>query len=89
MDKNRFETQKEVVNLDPEKHPIQSMFTVEDLKWLIAQAEMVEELEDLLIEADADNTCQAVEIGGLKEKIEELERENEGLRIVLEAERGC
>jgi hypothetical protein len=45
MDKNRFETQKEVVNLDPTVHNIQSLFTVEDLKWLMTQAEKVERLE--------------------------------------------
>jgi hypothetical protein len=48
MDKNRFETQKEIVNLDPTKHPIQSLFTVDDLKWLMEQSEKVEELERLL-----------------------------------------
>ena len=39
MDKNRFETQKHVVNLDPTVHNIQSFFTVEDLKWLIEKVE--------------------------------------------------
>ena len=39
MDKNRFETLKEIVNLDPTVHPIQSLFSVDDLKWLIEQAE--------------------------------------------------
>lgn len=46
----------------------------EQIDWLIIQAEKVEQLEDLLIEADAVKTCQAVEISGLKDKIEQLER---------------
>ena len=39
MDKNRFETLKHIVSLDPSVHPIQSLFSVDDLKWLIEQAE--------------------------------------------------
>jgi hypothetical protein len=48
MDKNRFETQKHVVNLDTKKHPIQNYFTVDDLKWLVEQAEKVERYERAL-----------------------------------------
>lgn len=42
MDKNRFETLKEVVNLDPNVHPIQLLVSVEDLRWLVQQAENVQ-----------------------------------------------
>ena len=48
MDKNRFETLKEIVNLDPTVHPIQSLFSVDDLKWLIVQAEKIVSYENTI-----------------------------------------
>jgi hypothetical protein len=50
MDKNRFETQKEMVYLDyTNRHDSpQIYFTVDDLKWLIEQAEKVERLEEYI-----------------------------------------
>jgi len=67
MDKNRFETQKEVVNLDPTVHNIQTLFSVDDLKWLIAQAEKVERYENWNAELQA-------ELIEKDEKIEQLEQ---------------
>jgi predicted RNase H-like nuclease (RuvC/YqgF family) len=68
MDKNRFETQKEVVNLDPTVHNIQSFFSVEDLKWLIEQAEKVKRLESVADELQN-------ELIEKDEKIEQLKGE--------------
>ena len=88
MDKNRLETQKHVVNLDPTQHPNQNYFTVEDLKWLIAQAEKVERLEEerkgfkefVKLGVDLDKRIDAL--------IEAQQKEIEGLRIALETEKG-
>ena len=45
MDKNRFETIKHIVSLDPSVHPVKGLISIDDLRWLVAQAEKVEELE--------------------------------------------
>jgi DNA integrity scanning protein DisA with diadenylate cyclase activity len=93
MDKNRFETQKEVVNLDPTVHNIQALFTVDDLKWLIAQAEKVKQLTDKIMKLDDDSrllSIQLVELTirfhkqadyiiNLEAKLERAEKKNEGL----------
>jgi hypothetical protein len=74
MDKNRFETQKHVVNLDIKKHPIQNYFTVEDLKWLIEQAEKVEELSKFKKDAETLFQRQKLGFANLAEKIERYEK---------------
>jgi hypothetical protein len=78
MDKNRFETQKEVVNLDPSVHPIQSLFTIEDLKWLMAQAEKVERIEE---ETDKIILEKTDKINELREEIERLNNELTGYKL--------
>jgi hypothetical protein len=74
MDKNRFETQKHVVNLDQTVHNIQNYFTVEDLKWLIEQAEKVEELSKFKKDAETLFQRQKLGFANLAEKIERYEK---------------
>jgi hypothetical protein len=87
MDKNRFETQKHVVNLDTKKHPIQNYFTVEDLKWLIEQAEKVEELSKFKKDAETLFQRQKLGFANLAEKIERYEKALND--IVKELNRYC
>jgi erythromycin esterase-like protein len=72
MDKNRFETQKEVLYLDYTgkiTRP-QNFFTVEDLKWLMEQAEKVERYE-----MKYENTGAIFNRQHMRERIEFLEKE--------------
>jgi hypothetical protein len=64
MDKNRFETQKEMVYLDyTNRHDSpQLYFTVDDLKWLIEQTEKLEK------------ELSVFNIQGMKEKIARYEK---------------
>jgi hypothetical protein len=72
MDKNRFETLCHIVNLDPTVHNIQSLFTVEDLKWLIGMAEICP-IADIIVDS------LKVEKQLMLEQMEELRKENQSL----------
>lgn len=56
MDKNRLKQLKEIINTDfSDRHDIPHLhFTINELKWLIEQAEDIEHIRSFMIDCDAD-----------------------------------
>jgi predicted nucleic acid-binding Zn-ribbon protein len=102
MDKNRFEQFKGITQLES-KYATQLVFTMDDLKWLVAQVEKAERFEKVADELQAElieneDKIEELESRILKvhqkatEQMNKLEKENENLKqykkVLMEASVG-